>query len=142
MSLDDAGHNPGPEISGTALFVYGMAWGMNTGLLSKTTYQPVVAKAWNAMVTTAVHPDGKLGYVQGVGQQPVPPSQVTYGSSSDFGVGVFLLAGSEVVKMAVDGNKYEVENLTATCRQVTASKTSATSGRAPESTTKELEGSQ
>ena len=65
------------------------------------------------MVTTAVHPDGKLGYVQGVHQHPIPVTQVTYESSSNFGVGVFLLAGSEVVKMAVDGEKYEVEDLAA-----------------------------
>jgi unsaturated rhamnogalacturonyl hydrolase len=114
MSLYDPAHYPGPETSGTALFVYGMAWGINNGLLDKTTYEPVVAKAWNAMVTTAVHPSGKLGYVQGVGKEPVPSQQVTYESSADFGVGVFILAGSEVIKMAVDGNKYEVENLTAT----------------------------
>jgi unsaturated rhamnogalacturonyl hydrolase len=114
MSLDDPGHYPGPEVSGTALFVYGMAWGINNGLLSRTTYEPVVARAWNAMVKTAVHPDGKLGYIQGVGQHPVPAGQVTYESTSDFGVGVFLLAGSEVMKMAVDGNKYEVEDLTTT----------------------------
>lgn len=114
MSLYDPAHYPGPEVSGTALFVYGMAWGINNGLLSKATYKPVVAKAWNAMVTKAVHPDGKLGYVQGIGQQPVPMGQVTYESSTDFGVGVFLLAGSEVVKMAVDGEKYEVDDLTAT----------------------------
>jgi unsaturated rhamnogalacturonyl hydrolase len=114
MSLSDAGHYPGPETSGTALFVYGMAWGINNGLLDKTTYEPVVTKAWNAMVTTAVHPSGQLGYVQGVGKEPVPPPQVTYTSSADFGVGVFLLAGSEVFKLAVDGEKYEMENFTAT----------------------------
>jgi rhamnogalacturonyl hydrolase YesR len=114
MSLFDPGHYPGPETSGTALFVYGMAWGMNNALLDKTTYEPVVTKAWNAMVTTAVHPSGQLGYVQGVGKEPIPSQQVTYESSADFGVGVFLLAGSEVVKLAVDGEKYEVENLTAT----------------------------
>jgi unsaturated rhamnogalacturonyl hydrolase len=129
MSLADADHYPGPETSGTALFVYGMAWGITNGLLSKTTYQPVVAKAWNAMVTTAVHPSGQLGYVQGVGKEPVPPSKVTYNSAADFGVGVFLLAGSEVFKLALDGEQYvgeqfegeqfegeqyEVENLTAT----------------------------
>ena len=113
MSLHDPDHYPGPEISGTALFVYGIAWGINNGLLSKTIYKPVVAKAWNAMVITAVHPDGKVGYIQGIGQHPVPPDKVTYESTSDFGVGVFLLAGSEVMKLAVDGKKYEVENLTA-----------------------------
>jgi unsaturated rhamnogalacturonyl hydrolase len=128
MSLADPAHYPGPETSGTALFVYGMAWGISNGLLDKTTYQPVVAKAWNAMVTAAVHPSGQLGYVQGVGKEPVHPSKVTYNSAADFGVGVFLLAGSEVFKLAVDGEtpegekyevenlgeKYEVENLTAT----------------------------
>ncbi len=112
MSLYDPHHYPGPETSGTALFVYGMAWGINNGLLSGTTYRPAVAKAWNAMVTTAVHPDGKLGYVQGIGLSPVPTRQVTYESTTDFGVGAFLLAGSEVFKLAVDGRKYEVENLT------------------------------
>ena len=114
MSLYDAGHYPGPEVSGTALFVFGMAWGINNGLLSRTAYKPVVARAWSAMVKTAVHPGGKLGYIQGVGQDPVPPGQVTYESTSDFGVGVFLLAGSEIMKMAVDGNKYEVEDLATT----------------------------
>jgi rhamnogalacturonyl hydrolase YesR len=114
MSLYDPDHHPGPETSGTALFVYGMAWGINNGLLGRSTYRPVVARAWNAMVQTAVHPDGKLGYVQGIGLQPVPTSQVTYDSTTDFGVGTFLLAGSEVSKLAVDGRKYEVESLTTT----------------------------
>jgi hypothetical protein len=63
------------------------------------------------MVRTAVHPDGNLGYVQGIGQHPVPTSNVRYESTADFGVGAFLLAGSEVARMAVDGRKYEVENL-------------------------------
>jgi unsaturated rhamnogalacturonyl hydrolase len=100
MSLYDPNYYPGPETSGTALFAYGMAWGINNGLLSKTTYTPVVAKAWNAMVGTAVHANGQLGYVQPVGEAPVDPSLVTYDSSFDFGVGCFLLAGSEVYKLA------------------------------------------
>jgi unsaturated rhamnogalacturonyl hydrolase len=133
MSLYDPGHYPGPETSGTALFVYGMAWGIDNGLLNKTTYKPVVAKAWNAMVTTAVHPSGKLGYVQGVGKELVPTQQVTHASSADFGVGVFLLAGSEVSKIAVDGNTYEVENLTASVSsgdsQQDVSDTSASGGK-------------
>jgi hypothetical protein len=111
MSLYDANHYPGPETTGTALFVYGMAWGINNGLLSRSTYLPVVANAWNAMVRVAVHPDGKLGYVQGIGQAPVPTRQVTYESTADFGVGVFLLAGREVARLAVDGERYEAEDL-------------------------------
>jgi len=114
MSLYDPNHYPGPETSGTALFVYGMAWGVNNGLLPRATYRSVIAKGWNAMVTTALHPDGKVGYVQGVQQQPVPAAKVTYQSTADFGVGVFLLAGSEVMKVAVDGTTYEAEGLAAT----------------------------
>ena len=40
-----------------------MAWGINEGLLEKSTYLPVVQKAWdglNAQVSAA----GKFGYVQ------------------------------------------------------------------------------
>jgi rhamnogalacturonyl hydrolase YesR len=114
MSLYDPDHFAGPETSGTALFVYGIAWGIDNGLLARSTYRPVVARGWNAMVTTALHPDGKLGYIQGVQQQPVSPTKVTYESTSNFGVGVFLLAGSEVMKLTVDGTKYEAENLSAT----------------------------
>jgi unsaturated rhamnogalacturonyl hydrolase len=45
--------------------------------------------------------------VQGIGQHPVPTRQVTYESSADFGVGAFLLAGREIVKLTADGVKYE-----------------------------------
>jgi hypothetical protein len=65
------------------------------------------------MVRTAVHPDGRLGYVQGIGQHPVPADQVNFESTAEFGVGVFLLAGSEVAKLAIDGAKFEVERLPA-----------------------------
>jgi rhamnogalacturonyl hydrolase YesR len=114
MSLYDPNHYPGPEVSGTALFAYGLAWGINNGLLSRSTYRPTVVRAWNGMVAIAVHPDGQLGYVQGIGQHPVPARQVTYESSADFGVGAFLLAGSEVFKLAADGAKFEAEKLSAT----------------------------
>jgi hypothetical protein len=114
VSLYDPDHYPGPETSGTALFVYGIASGINNGLLDDATYRPVIARAWDALVNTAVHPSGKLGYVQGVGKEPASAQPVTAASSADFGVGVFLLAGSEVWKMAVDGNKYEVEHATTT----------------------------
>ena len=37
----------GPESSGTSLFLYGIAWGLNSGILDRATYLPVVEKAWN-----------------------------------------------------------------------------------------------
>jgi len=101
-SLKDPTHFGGMETSGTALFTYGIAWGINKGVISKKTYLPVVVKAWNAMVKQAVHADGFLGYMQGTGKEPKDGQPVTYNSKPDFedyGLGCFLLAGSEVYKM-------------------------------------------
>src|SRR5690606_23675899 len=102
VSLHDATHFGGKETSGTALFVYGMAWGINNGLLDAKVYKPVLTKAWNAMVNEAVHKNGFLGYLQGTGKEPKDGQPVSYTSMPDFedyGLGCFLLAGSEVYKM-------------------------------------------
>ncbi|WP_433184154.1 glycoside hydrolase family 88/105 protein [Actinoallomurus sp. CA-150999] len=99
VDLGDPAHLPGPETSGTALFAYGIAYGVGAGLLDRATYLPVVARAWNGMVATAVHPDGVLGYVQGVGYEPESSQPVTYDGTTDFGVGGFLLAGTEVARL-------------------------------------------
>ena len=101
-SLHDPNNFGGKEVSGTALFIYGMAWGINNGLLKEKKYLPVIAKAWNAIVKDAVQPDGGLGYVQGTGKQPSDGQPVTYTSKPDFedyGLGCFLLAGSEIYKL-------------------------------------------
>lgn len=102
VSLMDSTHFGGKELSGTALFTYGMAWGINNKILDKAIYQPIVAKAWNAMVKDCLHPDGMLGYVQGTGKEPKDGQPVTYDHVPDFddyGLGCFLLAGSEVSKL-------------------------------------------
>ena len=102
VSLHDAGNYGGKETTGTALFVYGMAWGVRNELLDKEEYLPVLLKGWNAMVKEAVHPNGFLGYVQGTGKEPKDGQPVTYESVPDFedyGVGCFLLAGTEVYKL-------------------------------------------
>jgi unsaturated rhamnogalacturonyl hydrolase len=99
VNLADPQHLPGPETSGTAFFTYGLAYGIRSGLLDRATYLPVVARAWNGMVTTAVHTDGLLGWVQGVGYEPESSQPVTANSTADFGVGGFLLAGTEVAAL-------------------------------------------
>lgn len=102
VSLHDAGNYGGKETTGTALFVYGMTWGVRNELLDKEEYLPVLLKGWNAMVKEAVHPNGFLGYVQGTGKEPKDGQPVTYESVPDFedyGVGCFLLAGTEVYKL-------------------------------------------
>lgn len=91
----------GKELTGTALFVYAMAWGVNNGYLSKHKYMPTIIRAWKAMCA-CVHPNGRLGYVQGTGKQPSDSQPVTFDSVPDFedyGVGCFLLAGAEMSKL-------------------------------------------
>ncbi len=102
VSLHDATHFGGKETSGTALFVYGMAWGINQGILDKALYTPVIAKAWAGMTKEAVRKDGSLGYLQGTGKEPKDGQPVGYTSTPDFedyGLGCFLLAGTEVYKL-------------------------------------------
>lgn len=102
-SLHDSTHFGGKEMTGTALFTYGIAWGIRQGLLDKKVYMPVVAKAWNAMVAQSLHENGFLGWVQGTGKEPKDGQPVTYEKVPDFedyGLGSFLLAGSEVYRLA------------------------------------------
>lgn len=102
VSLHDADHFGGPETSGTALFVYGMAWGINNGVLPEKEYRPVVVRGWNALSKKAVRPDGSLGYVQSTGKEPSAGQPVTYDKLPDFedyGLGCFLLAGTQVYNM-------------------------------------------
>lgn len=102
VSLHDPDNFGGKELTGTALFVYGMAWGINNGILDRKEYLPVLTKAWNAMVNEAVHQNGYLGYVQGTGKEPKDGQPVAYDSKPDFddyGTGCFLLAGTEVYKL-------------------------------------------
>jgi rhamnogalacturonyl hydrolase YesR len=102
VSLEDSTHFGGKEITGTSLFIYGFAWGINNKILNKKTYLSAVVKAWNEMSTNAVHKDGFLGFVQGTGKEPKDSQPVGYDKVpdfEDFGLGCFLLAGSEVYKL-------------------------------------------
>ena len=102
VSLNDPNHFGGKEVSGTSLFIYGFAWGINQGILDRKTYLPSIVKAWNAMCKEAVHPNGKLGYVQGTGKEPKDGQPVNYESTPDFedyGLGCFLLAGTEITRL-------------------------------------------
>ncbi|MFJ4923754.1 glycoside hydrolase family 88 protein [Streptomyces sp. NPDC088725] len=99
VNLGDAAHLPGPETSGTVFFTYGLAYAIGAGLIGGAEYLPVAARAWNGLVASAVHPDGALGYVQKVGDRPESSQPVTYDSTADFGVGGFLLAGTELATL-------------------------------------------
>lgn len=95
MSLLAAEQYPQPETSGSAFFTYGLAWGINNGLISRAKYEPVVRKGWGNLVSH-VNSDGLLGYVQPVG---AAPGSARADKSEVYGVGAFLAAGSEVYKL-------------------------------------------
>jgi len=101
-SLHDPANFGGKETTGTSLFVYGLAWGINNNLLDRASYLPVLIKAWNALVKDSVHPNGFLGWIQGTGKEPKDGQPVTYDKVPDFedyGIGCFLLGASEVYKL-------------------------------------------
>lgn len=83
------------ETSGTGFYAYALAWGIRKGYLSYDEYFPVLRKAWIALVTS-VHPDGKLGYVQKIGEKP---GVVDFNSTEVYGPGAFLLTGSELIQL-------------------------------------------
>lgn len=97
-SLLDLEHAPGPETSGTAFFTYGLLWGINNGYLSQKEYMPVAMKGWNYLTNTAVQPDGRIGYVQPIGERAIPGQVVDRNSTANFGVGAFLLAACEMYR--------------------------------------------
>lgn len=95
-SLLDPNHLPQPETSGTAFFVYAIAWGISQDYLPKEQYEAVVKLGWQALIQS-LHPNGKLGYVQ---PMSVQPGATTYETTEVYGVGGFLLAGSELLRLA------------------------------------------
>jgi len=94
-ALLDPQSYPAKETSGTAFYCYALAYGVNHGLLPYEKYNPVIEKAWAALVSS-VHPDGKLGNVQQIGEKP---ESVDSNSTEVYGVGGFLLAGSEMINL-------------------------------------------
>ena len=91
----------GPEMTGTGLFLYGMAWGVQQGILPRATYQKAMDKAWKALAAS-VHEDGFIGYNQGTGKDPAAGQPVTFTSVPDFedyGTGCLLLGAAEYYKL-------------------------------------------
>ncbi|KAF9964771.1 hypothetical protein BGZ70_005960 [Mortierella alpina] len=94
--LDPASYDL-PEISGSAFYTYAMAYGINAHILDIKTYRPIVAKAWAGMLTH-IYADGRLGSIQPINSAP---GQFKPSASSVFGVGAFLLAGSELAHLTI-----------------------------------------
>lgn len=95
MSLLNYELYPTPETSGTSFFTFGLAWGVNNGLLDKTTYRPHIKRAWKTL-TSHITKDGMLGYVQPIG---AAPGKAWADKTEVYGTGAFLAAGTEVYKL-------------------------------------------
>jgi len=97
-SMLDPQHAPGPEASGTAFFTYGFLWGINNGFLAEKDYLRTAQSGWKFLSETALQADGRVGYVQPIGEKAIPGQVVDSHSTASFGVGAFLLAGSEMYR--------------------------------------------
>lgn len=95
MSLLGAEFYPTPETSGTAFFTYGLAYGINKGILDYDEYEPVVRRAWLAL-TDKITDEGMLAYVQPIG---AAPGEAWPDKTEVYGTGAFLCAGSEVYRL-------------------------------------------
>jgi unsaturated rhamnogalacturonyl hydrolase len=91
-SLLDPASYPLRETSGSGFYVYALSWGVNQGLLDRARFQPAVDAGWRGL-TECVEDTGKLTHVQPIGADPKKfPDDAT----EVYGVGAFLLAGSEM----------------------------------------------
>jgi unsaturated rhamnogalacturonyl hydrolase len=97
-SLLDPAQAPGPESSGTAFFTYAYAWGINNGYLDRADYGQTALRGWRFLSELALQPDGKVGYVQPIGERAIPGQVVNQDSTAPFGVGAFLLAAAEMAR--------------------------------------------
>ena len=86
---------PNPETSGTGFFTYGAAWAVGQGVVARDVYLPIVQRAWAGLVRN-VDANGRVGYVQNTGERPAAAGAT---ETHPFGVGAFLLAGSEILKL-------------------------------------------
>jgi rhamnogalacturonyl hydrolase YesR len=93
--LNDPASFPEPETSGSAFFVYALAWGINHGLLERQAYQPAVTRAWAAL-NRHVLPNGLVGAAQKTGDRPVSTRLDDVGP---YATGAYLLAGLEMMDL-------------------------------------------
>lgn len=100
--LLDAQAYPLPEVSGSAFFVYALAWGVRHGVLARKEYLPVIRAGWKGLANH-VYTDGRVGCIQPIG---AAPGAYGPGASYVYGVGAFLMAGAEVDALVAAKNSH------------------------------------
>ena len=78
-----------PEFSCTAFFTYGLAAGINMGVLDRKQFAPSAMRGWKSLISAIT--DGRLGGVQEPADRPTPigPNDAQF-----YGSGALLLAAS------------------------------------------------
>jgi len=89
--LADPAASP-PESSGTGFFVYGLAYGVGAGLLPRAEYEPAIRAGWAALAG-ALDPDGRVGWVQQIGDRP---QDVLAADTELYGAAAFVMAAAAV----------------------------------------------
>jgi unsaturated rhamnogalacturonyl hydrolase len=83
------------ETSSSGFFVYGLAWGINQGLLDRAEFGPAVDKGWRNLVEH-LNADGSIRNIQQVGASPEGYDGGYL--KRDYGYGAFLLAGVQMAR--------------------------------------------
>ena len=104
-SLLDADEFPIPESSGSGFFTFGLAWGLNSGLLEAGVFLPAVHRGWEGLIWTQ-QPDGRIGWVQQIGYDP---RSVSAEDTMEYGTGAFLLAGSEMLRLEAQSSSAKLD---------------------------------
>lgn len=95
----------GKETTGTSGFLYGFAVGVGLGVLDGGEYFPVISAAYDGMLDGCMIGDtDQLGYMQTVGYQPqnYVSESFTREISNEFGMGLFLMASSALMRLCDD----------------------------------------
>ncbi len=107
------------ETSGSGFFTFGLAWGVNHGLLDRAAHWPAICRAWTGLMTRT-KPDGHVGYVQPVGSAP---GLLKADSIHDYGTGAFLLAGSEILRSLGNQSSVKPQDLLKSAEAILAADT-------------------
>lgn len=106
-SMLDPKQAPSYETSGTAFFTRRLVWGINNNYLTEEKYKKAAISAWNYLTNIALKENGKVGYVQPIGER-ADQHVVNAETTSDFGVGAFLLAAVEMHKYIDNQQKWKL----------------------------------
>lgn len=98
QNIEDHAEMPGYETSGTGLYTYALAWGVNNKILNKKEFAPVINSSWEYLQNVAMLKDYHIGYVQDWGEKAITNRSITEKNQTNFGTGCWILAAVEYCK--------------------------------------------